>query len=145
MISGPYKIEQLSNLSWFCAGPYQTGNQYKVKEQAEVECDLLNSIYSTGYNAGLAINKDNLKQIGALKDDIAHAYAEAKTWVPDYPFDDSYPTASQAVWACGSSYEGVSKACDDMHELFKKYAPEAYEKAMKEAPEIIKNKILSGK
>ena len=81
-----------------------------------------------------ATNK--FKSLKSAESDIAHAYACAKEFVPDYPWDDKRQTASQAVYACGSAYEGISKACEDWRRLFAHLAPKEYssllEMAMKD-------------
>jgi hypothetical protein len=80
-------------------------------------------------NTGLKMLVEN-KDLAKLESDIANAYRCAKEYVPDYPWDDSRQTASQAVWACGESYSGVCKACEDWQRLFKHFAPDAYSRLL---------------
>lgn len=130
MIKGPspFKVVKTHWHKWICEGPYQSGKEWEIEEDANEEAALLNSVYNTGY----AQNPDR-RIISDLKHDIDHAYAEAKKWIPDYPWDDKRQTASQAVWACGSGYEGVSKACEDWRRLFKHFAPEQFDSAVQMA------------
>lgn len=46
-----------------------------------------------------------------LREDIEHAVAEAKKYQPDYPYTQN--TASEAVWALGTSLEGTSRAINE--------------------------------
>lgn len=126
MITGPspFKVVKTKWNTWFSEGPYQSGNQWKNEEEATKECDLLNSVYNVGYFA----NVDQVR-LAELESDVANAYKCAKDHVPDYPWPeepDKSCQASMAVWACGTSYEGVNKACDDWIRLFKHLAPDAY-------------------
>lgn len=126
MIIGPspFKVTKTSWHKWFCEGPYQSGNQWDTEAEALQECSLLNSVYNTGYFA----NVDQTR-LATLESDVANAYCCAKEHVPDYPWPtepDKSCQASTAVWACGTSYEGTSKACDDWRRLFAHLAPEAY-------------------
>lgn len=121
--TGPFKVVKTNWNVYFCEGPYQSGNQWKSEEKATEECNLLNSVYMAGFREG--INCSNaIKE--ELESDIANAYRCAQEYRPDYPWDDTQPTASQAVWACGEGYKGVDAACEDWRRLFKHLAPEAY-------------------
>jgi hypothetical protein len=48
-----------------------------------------------------------------LKSNVENAVRCAKGYCPNYPW--TLNTASEAVWATGESYKGVSAACDDLH------------------------------
>jgi regulator of replication initiation timing len=48
-----------------------------------------------------------------IKSNVENAVRCAKEYCPDYPW--TLNTASEAVWATGESYKGVSAACDDLH------------------------------
>lgn len=52
-------------------------------------------------------------EITRLRGDIGNATKEARLYATQYPFSEG--TASEAVWACGTSYVGVSKANEDLH------------------------------
>ena len=53
------------------------------------------------------------ERVGEQAADIAHAQAEAKKYSPDYPW--ALGTASEVARALGTSAEGRSLACDDLH------------------------------
>lgn len=139
MIIGPspFKVVKTRWHTWFSEGPYQSGNQWKTEGEALKECDLLNSVYNSGYFA-----KVDQRRLAELESDVANAYTCAKKHVPDYPWaaePDKSCQASTAVWACGTAYEGVSKACEDWRRLFAHLAPEAYASLM----EMTKNNITA--
>jgi hypothetical protein len=60
-----------------------------------------------------ATTADLRKQLTDAHKDISHAVNEAKKYQLEYPWQHN--TASEAVFAVGSAYQGVSKACDDLH------------------------------
>lgn len=132
MITGPspFKVVKTSLHTWISEGPYKSGNQWKSEQQALRECDILNSVYNSGYFANV-----DQPRLAKLESDVAHAWKCAKLHCPDYPWDETRQTASQAVYACGGAYEGVSKACDDWRRLFAHLAPEAYASLVKMAME----------
>jgi len=126
MIIGPspFKVVKTSWHKWFCEGPYQSDNKWDTEREALEECSLLNSVYNSGYFA----NVDQAR-LATLENDVANAYLCAKKHVPDYPWPekpDKSCQASTAVWACGTSYEGTSRACEDWRMLFEHLAPEQY-------------------
>lgn len=133
MIIGPnpYKVVKTLGGKWFCEGPYQSGNRWDTEEEANREGALLNSVYNTGYYA----NVDQAR-LAVLERDVANAYRCAKEDVPDYPWDDvpdKSCQASTAVWACGQSYIGVTKACNDWRRLFKHLAPTQFRELQEKA------------
>lgn len=79
----------------------------------EFECDVETnwgshkdeSCYMT---AGIRVQQAIDAATGELQKDIAHAVNEAMKYQPDYPWERH--TASEAVWACGSAFRGVSEA-----------------------------------
>lgn len=55
--------------------------------------------------------------VGELLNDLDHATAEAKGYVPDYPWPiELPPPASELVWALGQSIVGLWAANADLHE-----------------------------
>jgi hypothetical protein len=138
------------NDCWNNEGPDCFFSQnWATEEEAHVQRDLLNDIHEKGY-----LKNPNNVEFERLKSDVAHAYAEAKKYVPDFPWDETRQTASQAVYACGTSYQGVSDACDEWRILFIHFAPhshsaliemikndpKAYDSLIKELEEKYKNK-----
>lgn len=57
------------------------------------------------------------KRLAELERDHAHALAETKRRVPDYPFTQN--TMSECVWALGESLIGTEAALRDWQELHK--------------------------
>jgi hypothetical protein len=137
MIIGPspFKVVKTGWHTWFCEGPYQSGEQWKTEEEANHECSLLNSVYNTGYFANV-----DQRRLAELESDVANAYRCAQDYSPDYPWDsdpDKSCQASTAVWACGESYKGVTAACNEWRRLFKHFAPKEYDALL----ELVKKKI----
>lgn len=56
------------------------------------------------------------EQKDEMQRDVDHAVREAKRRVPDYPWE-GVATASEAVWAIGSSLEGTDAALGDWRKL----------------------------
>lgn len=54
-------------------------------------------------------------ELAEARNDIDNAVRCAKKYQPDYPW--KLNTASEAVWACGEAFNGVSKACDSANAL----------------------------
>jgi hypothetical protein len=74
-----------------------------------------------------------------LKSNVENAVRCAKEYCPNYPW--TLNTASEAVWATGESYRGVSAACNDLHKDLDTLRTENAK--LREALEDYKNQILA--